>query len=114
MLILTINLSGCSFLKPKQEIPVVSCERLPLNLQPVAPLKLDDVNWIIIDAENAENVFSDLKNKNVDVVLFSLTDDDYKSLSINNLSVLNHIMKLRDQLDAYKHYYEMKEAPNVE
>ncbi len=92
----------------------MSCERLPLNLQPVAPLKLDDVNWIIIDAENAENVFSDLKNKNVDVVLFSLTDDDYKSLSINNLSVLNHIMKLRDQLDAYKHYYEMKEAPNVE
>lgn len=106
MLILTLNVSGCSFLKPEKEIPVVSCERQHLNLPPVPPLKLDDVNWLIVDLENSQSTFEQLKSRNIDTVLFSLTDEDYKNLSLNNLVVLQHVLKLNDQLNAYKQYYE--------
>jgi len=50
-------------------------KREPLAIQDPTPLELQDVDWIIITKDNAEEVFEKIKNdKNGDYALFALTD----------------------------------------
>ena len=56
MLILTTFLTSCSGVKQlsifKEEVP-----RAKLNLEKPTPLQLEELQWIIITSENAEEVF---------------------------------------------------------
>jgi hypothetical protein len=40
-------------------------------------LQLEELKWIIITSENAEEVFRKLEEKGIDPVLFRLTDKDF-------------------------------------
>ena len=44
------------------------------------PLTLEDIRWIIITSENAQEVFKKLEEAGIDPVLFGLTDKDYEVL----------------------------------
>ena len=91
LLILTtlpLLISGCaSFslfgdrVKPI-EVQTKAVERTPLNLPDPAPMKVREVKWIIVTPENVNKVFSDLKEQNVDLVLFAITDDGYEQLAL--------------------------------
>ena len=39
---------------------------------------MDELNFIIITSENAEEVFAKMKENGKDPVLFGLSDDDYE------------------------------------
>ena len=82
-ILIGILLSGCS-LFGKKPITIVTepTEKVRLELPDLEPLSPLPVNWIIITPDNAEDVFNELKNSGQDVVLFSLTDDNYEFLSI--------------------------------
>ncbi len=67
---------------------------------------LEDLNFIIITSENAEEVFKKLKKKNIDPVLFGLTDDDYETLAKNFAQIRAYIIKQNITLEQYKEYYE--------
>ncbi len=67
---------------------------------------LEDLNFIIITSENAEEVFKKLKEKNIDPVLFGLTDDDYETLAKNFAQIRAYIIKQNITLEQYKEYYE--------
>ena len=41
-------------------------------------LQLEELKWIVITSENAEEVFRKLEEKGIDPVLFSLTDKDFE------------------------------------
>jgi hypothetical protein len=60
----------------------------------------------LITPANAEKVFSELKEKNVDLVLFGLTDDGYESLSVTMAELRNYIAAQRQIIIKYREYYE--------
>ena len=109
----SLLLSSCAsfslFSKDKvKEVKVetVEVEREKLNLKVPSPIELLDPSWIIIHPGNAEEVWEVLKDDKKDIVLFALTDDGYKELSINLTKLRNIIEQQRIILFKYKKYYE--------
>ena len=104
-LMLCLLLSGCSGVKTleifKQEV-----EREKLNLDKPTPLQLENLRWIIINSNNAEEVFKKLEESGIDPVLFGLTDKDFELLAKNFARIRNQLKITNDLLDKYKEYYE--------
>ena len=104
-LILITFLTSCSGVKKltifKQEV-----EREKLNLNKPTALELEQLRWIIITSENAEEVFKKLEESGIDPVLFGLTDEDFELLAKNFARIRNHLKITNDLLDKYKEYYE--------
>ena len=105
MLILSIFLTNCSGVKQleifKQEVP-----RAKLDLEKPTPLQLENLQWIIITSENADEVFKKLEEKGIDPVLWGLTDKDFELLAKNFARIRNQLMVTNNLLDKYKEYYE--------
>ena len=104
-LILITFLTSCSGVKKlsifKEEVP-----RAQLNLENPTPLQLEELQWIIITSENAEEVFKKLEEKGIDPVLWGLTDKDFELLAKNFARIRNQLKITNDLLDKYKEYYE--------
>jgi len=107
-LILITFLTSCSSVK-KLEVQTVEVKRAPLNLENPEPIVMEELNWYIINSENAEEVFAKLKEQNKDPVLFGLSDDDYEILAKNFAHIRAHIIKQQLILDKYRDYYEGEE-----
>ena len=105
LLILTTFLTNCSGVKQleifKQEVP-----RAELNLEKPTPLELENLRWIIITSENADEVFKKLEEQGIDPVLWGLTDKDFELLAKNFARIRNQLKITNDLLDKYKEYYE--------
>ena len=105
LILTTFLLSSCSSVKQlevfKTEVP-----RAKLDLPDPETPKVQDLNWIIITSENADEVFVKLKEKNIDPVLFGLTDDDYETLAVNFAQIRAYMIKQKLTLDQYREYYE--------
>ena len=105
LLILTTFLTSCSGVKKlsifKEEVP-----RAQLNLEKPTPLQLEELQWIIITSENADEVFKKLEEKGIDPVLWGLTDKDFELLAKNFARIRNQLKITNDLLDKYKEYYE--------
>ena len=108
MLILSIFLTNCSGVKQlsifKEEV-----KRQELNLEKPTPLQLEQIQWIIITSENAEEVFKKMEEQGLDPVLFGLSDEDYQLIAKNFAQIRNQLKITNDILDKYKEYYEPKE-----
>ena len=70
------------------------------------PLQIEQLEWIIITSNNAEEVFKKLEEQGIDPVLFGLTDKDFQLLAKNFARIRNHLKVTNDLLDKYKEYYE--------
>ena len=105
MLILTTFLTSCAGVKTleifKKEVP-----RENLNLDKPTPLELENLRWIIITSNNAEEVFKKLEEQGIDPVLWGLTDKDFELLAKNFAQIRNQLKITNDLLDKYKEYYE--------
>ena len=81
-------------------------ERQPLALpDPDAP-KMDELKFIVITSENAEEVFAKLEKEGIDPVLFGLTDKDYQVIARNFAQIRAKLAETNSILDKYKEYYE--------
>ena len=105
LLILITFLTSCSGVKKlsifKEEVP-----RANLNLDKPTPLELENLRWIIITSENADEVFKKLEEQGIDPVLWGLTDKDFELLAKNFAQIRNQLKITNDLLDKYKKYYE--------
>ena len=72
-------------------------------------LQLEELKWIVITSENAEEVFRKLEEKGIDPVLFSLTDKDFEMLAKNFTQIKQKLQETNNFLEEYKKYYEPKE-----
>jgi hypothetical protein len=108
LLILTTLLTSCSTIQPL-EVFKTEVERRPLNLPLPAPAELEQIRWIIINRENAEEVFTDLESKNIDPVIIGLTDEDYENFRKNYAQIRAYMIKQNKIIDAYKEYYESEQ-----
>ena len=89
-------------------------EREKLNLQKPTPLELENLRWIIITSENADEVFAKLEEQGIDPVIFGLTDKDFELLSKNFARIRNQLKITNDLLDQYKEYYEESESKETD
>jgi hypothetical protein len=104
-------ISGCASFSlfdktPRVEVKTTAVERTKLNLPEPTPLSGRDVRWVVITPNNAEQVWKDLKEKNIDLVLFGLTDVGYEQLSLSMAEIRNFITQQRVIILKYKEYYE--------
>ena len=114
IILVSMNLQGCALLawnaiKPV-EIQKKAVERTPLNLADPQPLKPAAPQWRVITPENQAQVFAELKSKNIDQVLFALTDDGYEELSVDIAQIRALIAQQRDIIVKYREYYEPKKT----
>ncbi len=101
---------GCK----KLEIFKTEVEREKLNLQKPTPLELENLRWIIITSNNADEVFAKLEEQGIDPVIFGLTDKDFELLSKNFARIRNQLKITNDLLDQYKEYYEESESKETD
>ena len=113
LILTTFLISSCSSVKQlevfKTEVP-----RAKLDLPDPETPTVNELNWIIITSDNAEEVFAKLKEKNIDPVLFGLTDDGYEALSKNFAQIRHYIQKQNLIIESYKKYYEPKIKSKIE
>ena len=100
-----LTMSGCSSIK-QLDIFTMEIERQPLDLEKPTIQQLEELKWIIITSENADEVFKKMKEKGIDPVIFGLSDNDFKLLAKNFAQIRAHMMKLNVMIDEYKDYYE--------
>ena len=109
-LALIVILSGCS-IGGEKRIKIFSVEepRQKLNYPMPTALQLEEIKWIIITSENAQEVFKKLEEAGIDPVLFGLTDKDYQVLARNFAQIRQKLQETNNLLEEYKKYYEPKE-----
>jgi hypothetical protein len=90
------------------EVQTRAVERAPLRLTDPEPVRFRELEWIVITPENAAQVWADLRTKNVDLVLFALTDDGYEKLSLDFSALRRYIVIQREVAQKYRDYYEPK------
>lgn len=111
-LLLASSLTGCaSFslfgekVKPI-EIQTKAVERTRLDIPMPKPITVKPIEWIIVTPENAEQIWSKLKESNADVVVIGLTDNGYEQLAVTIAELRNMIATQRQIIIKYKEYYE--------
>ena len=77
------------------------------------PLKARSMDWFVVTPENIDQVWAKLKEKNVDLVVFALTDDGYQELAMTMAEVRNYIATQRAIIVKYKEYYEPNKTPDT-
>ncbi len=107
IIVFGLLLTGCSSVK-KLSIFKEEVKRQELNLSKPTPLQLENIKWIIITSNNAEEVFAKMKEQGLDPVLFGLTDKDYQLIAKNFAQIRNQLTITNELLDKYKEYYEPK------
>ena len=100
-----MSLTSCSGVK-ELTIFKKKVEREKLNLEKPSALQLEQLRWIIITSENAEEVFRKLEEQGIDPVLFGLTDKDFQLIAKNFAQIRNQLKVTNELLDKYKEYYE--------
>jgi tRNA nucleotidyltransferase/poly(A) polymerase len=105
-----ILLTGCS-IGGEKRIKIFSVEepRQKLDYPMPTALQLEELKWIIITSENAQEVFKKLEEAGIDPVLFGLTDKDYQVLARNFAQIRQKLQETNNLLEEYKKYYESEE-----
>ena len=105
-----ILLTGCS-IGGEKKIKIFSIEKPREKLDYPMPtaLQLEDLKWIIITSENADEVFKKLEEQGIDPVLFGLTDQDFEMIAKNFAQIRQKLQETNNLLEEYKKYYEPKE-----
>ena len=106
-LMVCMLLSGCS-IGGEKKIKIFSVEkpREKLNYEMPTPLQMEEIKWIIITSENADEVFKKLEEAGIDPVLFGITDKDFQVLARNFAQIRQKLQETNNLLEEYKKYYE--------
>ena len=109
LVLLVLALTGCSIGEKKIKIFSVEKPREKLDYPMPTALQLEELKWIIITSENAQEVFKKLEEAGIDPVLFGITDKDYQVLARNFAQIRQKLQETNNLLEEYKKYYEPKE-----
>jgi hypothetical protein len=112
--LLAVFLSSCSESVQEIQVTTVEVSKTPLNLPNPDPLKLQDVEWIIITKDNAMEIFDKLKAAGGEYALFAVEDTGYEKIQVNYTDIRNKLAEQKQLLLAYKEYYESEEPEVTE
>tara|TARA_A100001011_G_scaffold350845_1_gene390425 strand:+ start:947 stop:1390 length:444 start_codon:yes stop_codon:yes gene_type:complete len=107
LVLLILALTGCS-IGGEKKIKIFSVEkpREKLDYPMPTPLEMEEIKWIIITSENADEVFKRLEEAGIDPVLFGITDKDFQVLARNFAQIRQKLQETNNLLEEYKRYYE--------
>ena len=111
--VLAVFLTSCGSSVQEIQVTTVEVSKTPLNLANPDPLKLQDVEWIIITKDNANEIFERIKSAGGEYALFAVEDTGYEKLQINYTDIRNKLAEQRQLLLAYREYYEPIEEAEV-
>lgn len=102
-------ISACNQSEPLPQNVVVS--RVPVaKPAPIVPevnvLKLRDVEWHVITADNYQEVFDKIRSSGLEPVLFGLTAEGYENLSLNLNDVRALIQQYQEIVVIYERSYK--------
>jgi len=103
---LLILLSSCASAVKEISSYKIEKKKEPLSLPAPSPLKLQDVDWVIITKDNADEVFEKLKADGKDYALFDLTDEGYEKLALNIADIRTALAMQQQIIISYQEYYE--------
>ena len=112
--LLAVFLSSCSESVQEIQVTTVEVSKTPLNLPNPDPLKLQDVEWIIITKDNAMEIFEKLKAAGGEYALFAVEDTGYEKIQVNYTDIRNKLAEQKQLSLAYKEYYESEEPETTE
>jgi len=112
--LLAVFLSSCSESVQEIQVTTIEVSKTPLNLPNPDPLKLQDVEWIIITKDNAMDIFEKLKAAGGEYALFAVEDTGYEKIQVNYTDIRNKLAEQKQLLLAYKEYYESEEVETTE
>ena len=101
-----ILLSSCAAGVKVIDTYKIEKKREPLAIEDPAPLELQDIDWVIITKDNADEVFEKIKAGGGEYSLFALTDKGYEKLALNFADIRNKLAEQRQIILSYKDYYE--------
>ena len=104
--LLAVFLTSCGSSVQEIKVTTVEVSKTPLNLPNPDPLQLQDVEWIIITKDNANEIFERIKSAGGEYALFAVEDTGYEKLQINFTDIRNKLAEQRQLLLAYREYYE--------
>ena len=104
--VLAVFLTSCGSSVQEIQVTTVEVSKTPLNLSNPDPLKLQNVEWIIITKDNANEIFERIKSAGGEYALFAVEDTGYEKLQINFTDIRNKLAEQRQLLLAYREYYE--------
>ena len=106
LILLILALTGCSVGEKRIKVFSVEKPREKLNYPMPTPLQMEEIKWIIITSENADEVFKKLEAAGIDPVLFGITDKDFQVLARNFAQIRQKLQETNNLLEEYKKYYE--------
>ena len=114
ILLSSVWLLSCGTTIKPIDVTVTQAERAPLILPKVDRFRPGDVDWWIISDQTAEERFVEMQEAGYDPVLFGLTDEGYKNLSLNVKNIMKLIEQQQAVINAYEEYYkkETKDGPD--
>ena len=112
--LLAVFLSSCSESVQEIQVTTIEVSKTPLNLPNPDPLKLQDVEWIIITKDNAMEIFEKLKAAGGEYALFAVEDTGYEKIQVNYTDIRNKLAEQKQLLLAYKEYYVSEEVETTE
>ena len=104
--VLAVFLTSCGSSVQEIQVTTVEVSKTPLNIQSPEPLKMYDVEWIIVTKDNAMELFEQLKSDGGEYSVFAVTDTGYEALQINYANIRNILAEQRQIIISYKEYYE--------
>jgi hypothetical protein len=114
VIVASVMLQGCAMFGWDSVSPIEirkrAQERTPLNIADPKPLKPTAPQWFVVTPENQAKVFADLKAKNIDLVLFALTDDGYEELAVDMAEIRAFVAQQREIIIKYREYYEPRKS----
>jgi hypothetical protein len=104
-----LTLSSCSSIPNIIDINSSPVERPPLVVPDVDEFTTRPIEWTVVTPENQDQVFQDLNNEDIDVVLYAITDDGYKNLSLNMADIIKLVKQQKSIIAAYEKYNNEEE-----
>ena len=102
----SLFLMGCANQPKLIEVSAKPIDKPELVLPMAQELNLRDVDWVVVTADNVEQVLADIKKTGRPVVLFALTDKGYENISLNLSDLRSYIQQQQAIMAAYNRYYK--------
>ena len=111
LLLLTLLLSSCGFLrKPEKEIVVKTIEVqkiIPIQPQP-KPIDMIDVKFYVVTEENYEEFKEKFMKTNNDFVFYVVSVHDYENLALNMSELFRYIKQQKEIVVYYEEAVKIK------
>tara|TARA_B110000495_G_C22839000_1_gene489349 strand:+ start:422 stop:775 length:354 start_codon:yes stop_codon:yes gene_type:complete len=101
---LILALTSCSSIPNIIKVDTAPVDRPELVVPNVDKFTTRPVEWTVLTQDNYEEIFKKLKDNNIDVVLFTITDDGYENLSLNMADIIKLIQQQEAIIAAYQQY----------